>query len=235
MRITHTSALAAIVLLPLIAPATRAADHSSADQQGGWITLFDGKDVSKWFIDDPKKGPRKAVPQSVAQPDGFNPHQAGGYVSYYDQKFSNFVLACDFKVTKDCNSGIFIRTGNPKDPVQSGFEIQIFDSYGKQPSKHTCGAFYDSVAPSKEMSKPAGEWNHIEITADKNVIKVNLNGEQIIDVNLDQYTEPGKNVDGSKNKYKLAIKDFPREGYVGLQNHQHDVWFKNVKIKPIEH
>jgi len=237
MRMTTRLSYAVLVAVSLAAVPARAADNQLTDQQKqeGWILLFDGHDTSKWFVDDPKKGPRHPVPADAAQDGSFNPRKGGGYVSYYDQKFGDFILSCDFKVSKDCNSGIFIRTGKPKDPVQSGFEIQIFDSYGHKPDKHTCGAFYDSVAPTKEMSKPAGEWNHIEITADKNIIKVVLNGEQIIDVNLDEFTQPGKNADGTKNKYKLALKDFPREGYIGFQDHGHECWYKNVMIKPLSH
>ena len=38
---------------------------------------------------------------------------------------ADFVLALDFKISKGCNSGIFIRTGSAKDPVQTGIEIQV--------------------------------------------------------------------------------------------------------------
>ena len=119
------------------------------------------------------------------------------------------------------------------DPVQTGFEIQIFDSAGRAPGKHSCGALYDAVAPSVEASKPAGEWNHIEITADGGRVKVALNGTDVVDADLDRWTEAGKNPDGSKNKFKKALKDFPRRGYVGLQDHNSPVWFRNIKLKPL--
>jgi hypothetical protein len=142
------------------------------------------------------------------------------------------VLACDFKISKGCNSGIFVRTDNPKDPVQTGIEIQVYDTAGKEKvGKNDGGAIYDLVAPSKNAMKPAGEWNHIEITCDKNKIKVVLNGEAIADMDLDQWTEAGKNPDGSKNKFTKALKDFARDGQLGFQDHGQPCWYKNIKLK----
>jgi hypothetical protein len=55
-----------------------------------------------------------------------------------------------------------------------------------------------------------------------------------MDANLDDWKEAGKNPDGTANKFKSALKDMPRSGYVGLQDHLSDLWFKNVKIKPLK-
>ena len=82
--------------------------------------------------------------------------------------------------------------------------------------------------------KPAGEWNHVEITADKSKVKVVLNGQQVVDADLDRWTEPHKNPDGTPNKFDKPLKDFARTGYVGLQDHGHDAWYKNLKIKPLK-
>jgi hypothetical protein len=100
-------------------------------------------------------------------------------------------------------------------------------------SKHDCGAIYDLVAPTKNTMKPVGEWNHIEITCDKNKIKVALNGEAIAEMDLDQWAEAGKSLDGTKNKFAKALKDFPREGLLGFQDHGKPAWFKNIKLKKL--
>ena len=201
-------------------------DNELTDQEkkDGWILLFDGKTPEGWT---------NLKPANVE--DGcINPYKSGNYVTYAKEKYGNFVLACDFKVSKDCNSGIFIRTGEAKDPVQTGIEIQVLDSAGKEKmSKHDCGAIYDLVAPTKNTMKPVGEWNHIEITCDKNKIKVALNGEAIAEMDLDQWTEAGKSLDGTKNKFAKALKDFPREGQLGFQDHGKPAWFKNIKLKKL--
>jgi len=58
-----------------------------------------------------------------------------------------------------------------------------------------------------------------------------LNGEQVIDVDLNEWTEAHKNPDGSKNKYDTAYKDMPRVGHIGFQDHGHSVSYRNIKIK----
>jgi 3-keto-disaccharide hydrolase len=201
------------------------------EERQGWQLLFDGKDLSGWVMKNGQPAPSTAIQDGM-----LNPHmQPRARVIYTKGRYANFVLACDYKMSKGCNSGIFIRVGDPKSEVQTGLEIQVEDTADKEmPGKNDGGALYDILAPSKNMVKPAGEWNHCEITADKNVIKVVLNGAEVINADLDKYTKPGQNLDGGKNKYKKAIKDFPREGLIGLQDHGHDCWFKNIKIKVLK-
>ena len=210
-----------------------AALAASPRQGDGWIALFDGKTPAGWLIGG------AAVPQANVQDGAINPHKVGGgrklHVMYTKQTFSDFVLSCEFKVSKRCNSGVFLRMGDPKDPVQTGLEIQVFDSHGKEKAgAHDCGALYDALAPSKNATKPAGEWNRMEITARGSTIQVVLNGQRVIDADLDRWAEAGKNPDGSKNKYRKALKDFPREGHIGLQDHNHDVWYRDIKLKRLE-
>jgi hypothetical protein len=223
----------ALVLMLVTSANAPAADNelTAADKAQGWALLFDGKDTSGWVLRGDKPLPTLGI-----QDGTLNPHFKGsGGLVYTKERYGNFVLSCDFKVSPRCNSGIFFRVGNPRDEVQTGFEIQVFDSAGRAtPGKHDCGALYDAVAPSKNPMKPAGEWNHMEITADGPTVKVVLNGEQVVETNLDKFTEPRKNIDGSRNKYTKALKDFPREGHVGFQDHGHDVWYKNVKLKVLK-
>ncbi len=63
---------------------------------------------------------------------------------------------------------------------------------------------------------------------------MNLNGQDIIDMDLDQWTEAGKNPQGTRNKFSTAYKDMPREGHLGFQYHGNPVWFKNLKIKSLD-
>lgn len=223
----------ALVLIAVGMAAAAENELSEQEMKEGWVLLFDGKSMADWKIgDDP-------IPAENVKDGTFNPFKMGGgrklYVTHYAAKtFGDFVLSLDFKLTKECNSGVFFRMTDPKEPVQSGFEIQLYDSAGKaKMGKHDCGALYDAREPSKNTAKQAGEWQHMEIAARGSKIGVVLNGEQVIDVNLDQWTEAGKNPDGTKNKYKMAYRDMARSGYIGLQDHLSDCWFRNVKIKPL--
>ena len=191
----------------------------------GWKDLFNGKDLTGWI--GKKQGGWKVEDGTLAWQKGC------GYI-WTEEQFGNFILDLEFKLSKGCNSGIFIRTANIRNPVQTGIEVQILDSHGRKPNKHTCGAIYDCLAPSTEATKPAGQWNHITITCKDNIIQVVLNGTKIIDMDLDKWTEPHKNPDGSRNKFRTAYKDMPRKGHIGFQDHGKPVWYRNIRIKPLD-
>ena len=173
-------------------------------------------------------------PDTWAVGNGALARKGGGDI-WTKEQYGNFILDLEFKVDKGTNSGVFIRTGNPKDCVQTGIEIQIYDSYGRdKPGKHDCGAVYDCLAPSKNTVKKSGEWNHMTIIAKGPMITVGMNGESIINMDVDKWIEPHKNPqDDSKNKFNNAIKDFPRVGHIGFQDHGKPVWYRNVTVTPL--
>ncbi len=149
------------------------------------------------------------------------------------ERYGNFILELDFKVPEKGNSGVFIRTGDIKKWINTAIEIQIHATtdgtkFGQ------CGAVYDCLPPSKNANKGPNEWNHYVITCLDNKIYINLNGQDIIDMDLDRWTEAGKNPDGTPNKFKTAYKDMSREGHLGFQYHGNAVWFKNLKVKSLD-
>jgi len=83
------------------------------------------------------------------------------------------------------------------------------------------------------VTKKTGQWNHMTILARGSLIEVVTNGRQIINMDLDNWTEPHKNPDGTRNKFNTAYKDMPRIGHIGFQDHGNPVWFCNIKIKPL--
>jgi hypothetical protein len=188
---------------------------------GGWEVLFDGTDTDKW-----------QESKWVINAKGWLTRQKNSGMVWTKERFGDFVLDLEFKT--EGNSGIFIRTDNTKNPVQTGIEVQIYKPVAK-PSTHSCGAIYDALAPTKEMTKD-GQWNHITITARDNEIDVVLNGEQIIDMDLNRWDEAGWNPEPNrkKNKFKKALKDFKREGHIGFQDHGADVWYRNIRIKRLQ-
>ena len=197
---------------------------SPAAEDDGWRDLL-GKDLTGWQA---PSGDRPS-PGWVVEEGALVRKDRAGYVWTTD-RFGDFVLDLEFKT--EGNSGIFIRTDNLRDPVQTGIEIQVYTPV-KNPGKGSCGAVYNCVAPSKEMSRK-GEWNHITITAQDNKLTVVVNGEQIVDMDLNQWTEPNKNPDGSRNKFRTALKDFKREGHIGFQDHGAAVAYRKMRIKPLK-
>jgi hypothetical protein len=75
------------------------------------------------------------------------------------------------------------------------------------------------------------DWNHVVLTVKGNLITIEINGEKVIDMDLDKWTEAHKNPDGSGNKFNKALKDFKREGHIGFQDHGAKVMYRSVKIK----
>ena len=185
------------------------------------MALFNGKDLSGWTD-------AAGAPSRWAVEDGAMTGQKGSGDVWTKARYGNFVLELEFKTTG--NSGVFFRTDNPKDNVQTGIEIQVDNPGG--PDKHSVGAIYDLVAPVKNAGKK-DDWNKYVITANGSKITVELNGAQVSSMDLDKWTEAGKNPDGSGNKYRKALKDWKREGHIGFQDHGHKVWYRNVKIKPL--
>lgn len=206
-------------------PGAAAAAPGANPKREAWRALFNGKDLTGW---DNGAG-RQPGPGWVIKDGAMIRTDRAGTIWTKD-RFGDFVLDLEFKT--EGNSGIFIRTGDPPDCVQTGIEIQVYGPVGK-PSTHSCGAVYDAQAPTKDAVK-AGQWNQITIKAVKSRIEVVLNGQQIIDVDLDRWSTPGKNPDGTKNKYRKALKDFPREGHIGFQDHGANVSFRNVKIQVLD-
>lgn len=192
--------------------------------EGGWKVLFDGADLSQWQNDN---GDKPSAGWTIE--DGALTRHPNAGMIWTKERFGDFVLDLEFKT--EGNSGIFFHTDNMKNPVQTGIEIQVYKRVDT-PGTHSCGAVYDALAPSKEMTRD-GQWNHITITARDNKIGIVMNGEQIIVMDLNRWTEPGKNPDGSKNKFRTALKDFKREGHIGFQDHGANVWFRNIRIKPL--
>jgi hypothetical protein len=212
------------MLVAMVAAVCLAAPVATAAEDDGWSWLLKNEeDLAHW-----RDGGKKWRVE-----DGVLTWQKGcGYI-WTKESYGDFVLDLEVKVSKGCNSGMFIRS-DPRNAVQGGIEVQVLDSHGRKPNQHTFGAIYDALAPSKEAAKPAGEWNRVTITCDDNVIQVVVNGEQIIDMDLDQWTEPRKNPDGSKNKFKKPLKDFARQGHIGFQDHGKAVWYRNVRIKELK-
>ena len=195
-----------------------------ADQDAGWITLFDGKDLSAW---DNGSGGAPAAGWVVA--DGaVTRTKPAGYL-WSKQSFGDFVLELEFKT--EGNSGVFFRTGNPRDCVQTGFEMQV-DRPSDKPGKHSVGALYDALAPCKNAA--VAGWNKVAITCRGSKVVIEMNGEQIVEADLDQWNQAGQNPDGTKNKYRNALKDFPREGKIGLQEHGAVVAYRNIRVKPLK-
>jgi len=213
-----------------LAGGLRAAENelSPAEKGEGWKLLFNGRNLDGWKTTGKMEGWTVEDGAIACLAMG------GGYL-YTPEQYGNFRFSVEYKIAPKTNSGIFFRWSDLKDPVNTGIEAQVIDSHGKEtPGKHDDGALYDLIAPAKNASKPAGEWNHAVITCRDSLVSIELNGEKVSEMDLDRWTEAGKNPDGTKNKFKYAYKELPRKGHLGFQDHGGRVWFRNVKIQELK-
>jgi len=191
--------------------------YTLAPATGGFEPLFNGKDLTglstegNWVV---KKGGVLGIePRSGEE----------GWKRFEDylwtkKKYGDFVLDLEFKIPPEGNSGVFFRVADRDNPVEEGIEVQINDVHGKEEvGPHDCGGVIGAVGPSNNMAKPAGEWNHMVITCRGNELHVSLNGVKVVDVDLSETSQ----------------KDRPPKGYMGLQDHGLNAYFRNVMIKEL--
>lgn len=147
------------------------------------------------------------------------------------QRYADYVLDFEFKLEKGSNSGIFLRAA--EHTWLPWVEVQVADNFGQPVNKHICGGIYDIKEPTVNAVKAPGQWNRMTITASGPNVSVILNGTSVLAINLDDWKEAGKNPDGTKNKFNVAYKDLPREGWIGFQDHGFPIWYRNIKIKEL--
>ena len=223
-----------IPLVLLLATFAAAADNQLTDEEkaAGWQLLFNGKDLTGWRCNNVR-----LIATNIEE-GCLVPYKSGGYLIIHENQFADFIFKCDVRwEDPQCNSGIFFRIENPRDPVNTSFEAQVMAGDGA--GKHDMGAIYDLAAATKNASRGTGEWNTVEITCKGPKISVKLNGQEVSGINCDDFDKPGVCPDGQPHKFKLngkprAIKDFARKGYVGFQDHGHKVWYKNVKLLELQ-
>lgn len=140
----------------------------------------------------------------------------------FDKKLADFTLRLEYRIAKGCNSGVCFRNrvpydGKPDDtlPSRTGFEFQIQDDAGKEPSKTSTGSLYGLLAPSVNAARPAGAWNALEIRCRGAKIRAELNGHVVQDVDQDAVS---------------TLAGRPRIGFISLQNHGHHAEFRRLRL-----
>jgi Domain of Unknown Function (DUF1080) len=188
-------------------------------------TIFDGTTGKGWMLCN-----RAPVPSQNIQADGLNPHLSGSYLVVYEHRLGDFQLDFDYKLSRGCNSGVFLRVSDLTNPVHTGIEVALDDT--RRDDDHDSGALNGLVAPTVYAQKASGEWNHMTITAAGPRLAVSLNGTEVTTVDLDLWSVRGKRPDGSDHGFKdMIVAQMARAGYVGFQDLGGDCWFKNIVLR----
>jgi len=216
----------------------------TADEQAqGFIMMFDGQTTNGWrgyskpsFPDSGwvvENGTLRCVGSGMGEAGG-----AGGDI-IYDRKFKDFHLKLEWKISPGGNSGIlYLGQELPNEPVwKSAPEMQVLDNLthldanlGKDGNRQA-GSLYDLIPAKPQNAKTVGEWNTAEVMVYQGTVVHKQNGETVLEYHIGT-------PDWDKMIKESKFKDFTEfgkyiEGYIALQDHGNDVWYRNIKIRPM--
>jgi hypothetical protein len=186
----------------------------------GFRSLANGTDLSGW------EGGGSDAAQCWKVEDGLLlcTGQKGPWLRSCEQ-FDDFNLRLEYKLRPGGNSGVYIRV--PADGNHhgegTGIEIQVLDDAAERytnlkPYQFT-GSLYAIVPADPRVARPAGQWNTMEINCRGMNYRVTHNGVDVI---------------SSDENAAAELKQRLVKGYLGLQNHSEEVWYRNLRIGAAE-
>lgn len=228
-----------ILVLSLIVFSAQAQHNTltSKEKKAGWQLLFDGKTTNGWhtFKSD-KVGAAWKISDEALFLDTSNKEEKGGDL-VTDQEFENYELYLEWKIQACGNSGVIFNAQESDEYKyiwMTGPEMQVLDNTCHPDAKiikHRAGDLYDLISCSKETVKPAGEWNAARLISNKGKFEFWLNGVKTVEFTM-HTPEWDALVAGSKFKSMPGFGKFSK-GKISLQDHGDQVWYRNIKIKPL--
>jgi hypothetical protein len=212
----------------------------------GWQLLFNGTTPEGWRGYNKTEFPKGwEVVDGSLHCIGTGTGEAGavdGGDILYDKKFKNFHLKLEWKISIGGNSGIFyLGQEIPEWPIyKTAPEMQVLDNINHidanmgTDGNRQAGSLYDLIPAKPQNAKAIGEWNSVEIIVYKGTVVHKQNGETVLEYHL--WTDDWKNL--VKNSKFPSLNenwaDVATEGYIALQDHGDDVWYRNIKIKELQ-
>lgn len=191
----------------------------------GFKSLFNGKDLDGWQATGKKEvwGADKDTGVLFVAGGG------GGYLMT-DKEYGDFELRFQYKMPKNANSGVALRSPLKGDPAYVGMEIQLIDDInwkGLQTWQHT-GSIYNVVPASKLPFKGPDVWNTVRIVCKGRQVLIQINGETVVDQDLDEF---------KKEEHKKTLDKHPGllrdKGHLGFQSYNVRVEFRDIWIKEL--
>jgi hypothetical protein len=189
---------------------------TAEEKEAGFTLLFNGTDLTGWDA----TGGNWAVEDGAIAITG-----PGGGIDYSAEKVpDNFELRFDWKISARGNSGVYYRPGQ--------YEYQVLDNDlhrdGKDPRTNAASLYY-AFAPSKDVTKPVGEWNAGRIVAQDTRIEHWLNGEKVVDID---YTDASL-AELVERLRKRGGEVADRGRLLHLQDHGEPVWYRSLRMRAI--
>ena len=238
MKQTLPVALVAFLMFGLVDAAI--AEHNSLgdeEKSAGWRLLFDGRSTAGW-----RGFKSTTVPASWKVENGSllsrrDSNSTGDLIT--TDKFENFELLLEWKMTKGGNSGVIYRATEDHDQVwQSGPEYQILDNAGHLDGLNrlaSAGGCYAVFAPAKDVTRPLGEWNQTRILAEGKHVEHWLNGEKLVeyDIDSDRWEAHVKTSKFFLTGYGQGNWGQAKSGHIGLQDYGGAIEYRDIKIRSI--
>ena len=218
---------------------------SESEKEEGWRLLFNGKDTDGWRGYGKDSFPKGwTIEDNALKVEGSGTGEAGnGGDIIFDEQFKDFELSLEWKISEGGNSGIFYLAQEIEgEPIfASAPEMQILDNdrhpdarLGKNGNRQA-GSLYDLIPAKPQNAKPVGEWNKVSILVYRGTVVHTQNGQNVLEYHL--WTDDWKEMI-EESKFKnwdnfLNAGGEDKKGYIGLQDHGDDVWFRNIKIKEL--
>ena len=229
----------------------------------GYYTIFNGKDFTGWRGYGKDTVPsRWTIEDGAIKFNGSGTGEGqtlqGGDI-IFGKQLGNFELELEWKVDKGSNSGIFYLAQEVETTKEDGSkqlepiyisapEYQVLDNANHPDAKlgvdgnRMSASLYDMIPAKPQNQKPYGEWNKAKILVYKGTVVHSQNGENVVEYHLwtPQWTELLQNSKFSQEKWPLAFELLNNcggenhEGYIGFQDHGDNVWFRNIRVKPLD-
>lgn len=143
-----------------------------------------------------------------------------------DKEYGDFSFRVEYLLSPGGNSGVYVRVpedGNhhrENDTLPpAGFEVQMLDDadpkYATLKDYQYSASVYDIQGADPRVTRPAGEWNTLEINCRGQKVTTVHNGRTV--VNISSETHP-----------LLALRK--TSGFLGLQNHSTVVKFRHIRV-----
>ncbi len=233
-----SSAIKAAVLLLSLLPRQEPNTLTEEEKKAGWKLLFDGKTTEGWRGYKMDKLPpgwkvEDGVLARVAGGAGGKGAGGGDDIVTVDD-YDNFDLKLEWKIRTKGNSGVLFRVAEKAATSwHEAIEMQVLDNvpWPNRSKKELAGAAYDMYAPSKDVTKPVGEWNQARLVADGNRIEHWLNGEKLLEYEIGS---DDWNQRYAASKFKnMAAYAKARTGKICLQDHSDRIEYRNIRIRPL--
>jgi cytochrome c len=211
---------------------------TEAEKKAGWKLLFDGQTTKGWRGYKMQTMPLGwTVTNDIlarVQGGAGGKGAGGGDDIVTTEEFEDFELSLEWKLVPNGNSGVLYRVS--EEPVTAWHyapEVQLLDNtaHRTRNPKQLAGACYDLYAPSKDLTKPTGQWNVLRVIVKGPHAEHWMNGEKVVEYEIGS-EDWKKRVAESKFKGRPKFATF-KKGPICLQDHSDRVEFCNIKIRPL--